>query len=174
MPALNSLTFCPAAAGLGDSFDLVPVGAYRGKGKRAGVYGAYLLAVYEPSAKRWQPICKIGSGFSDEQLASWSSLAAGGSDAAQADIDVGEGLPPALEPHVWLPPSVVWEVSAASVSISPTYRAAYGRVAADRGLALRFPRLVRERPDKGPTDATTAAQLADIFASQSANGSSAD
>merc|ERR1719160_2443168 len=86
-----------------------------------------------------------------------SSEKAGGG-VLDALVDLGEGgLPAALEPHVWLSPSVVWEVSAASVSVSPTYRAAYGRVAEGKGLALRFPRLVRERPDKRPADATTAA-----------------
>ena len=160
--------------GLGDSFDLVPIGAYRGRGKRAGMYGAYLLAVYEPTARSWQPICKIGTGFSDEQLARWSELAPSGEeDTAALSLDLGEGLPPNLEPHVWLPPSVVWEVSAASVSVSPTYRAAFGRVDEDKGLALRFPRLVRERPDKQPTDATTAAQLVDAYMRQSQTGNNA-
>ena len=63
-------------------------------------------------------------------------------------------------------PRVVWEVSAAAVSVSPTYRAAHGLVDGGKGLALRFPRLVRERPDKLPEQATTAAQLADAWRNQ--------
>jgi DNA ligase-1 len=46
------------------------------------------------------------------------------------------------------------------------YRAAFGLVAEDKGLALRFPRFVRERPDKGPAQATTDGQLASVFNTQ--------
>jgi ATP-dependent DNA ligase len=154
--------------GLGDSFDLVPIGAYRGRGKRAGGFGAYLLACYDPVAKAYQPVCKLGTGFNDEELARLSagSVEAPGGEA-DGRVQLGDSaLPAALEPHAWLVPSVVWEVTAAEVSVSPTYNAASGLVEENKGLALRFPRLVRERPDKQPEQATTAEQLAQAYRSQ--------
>jgi DNA ligase 1 len=54
--------------GLTDSFDLVPIAAWFGKGKRTGFYGAYLLACYDPDEEVYQAITKVGTGFSEEML----------------------------------------------------------------------------------------------------------
>ena len=125
--------------------------------------------MYSPETKLYQPICKLGSGLSDLELAHWSEQAeshACTEEEARELYDLPSTLPPLMAPHVWLRPRVIWEVSAAEVSISPIYRAAFGLVAEDKGLALRFPRFVRERPDKGPVQATTAGQLASVFHTQ--------
>ena len=42
------------------------------RGKRSGVFGAFLLAVYNPEGEEFQTISKIGTGFSEEQLKQFS------------------------------------------------------------------------------------------------------
>ncbi|KAG9005594.1 hypothetical protein FRB90_010281 [Tulasnella sp. 427] len=150
-------------SGVGDSLDLVVVGAYYGKGKRTNVYGAYLLACYDSDSEQFQTICKIGTGFSDEMLAEHykqlKPLEIGG-DKPRGDVDVG-----GAKPDVWLKPEVVWEVLTADLSLSPIYTAAKGLVD-ERGISLRFPRFVRARDDKAAEDATGPEQISEMYERQ--------
>jgi DNA ligase 1 len=54
---------------LSDTADLVVVGALAGRGRRRGVYGALLLAAYDPAADVFRTVTKCGTGFSDADLA---------------------------------------------------------------------------------------------------------
>ena len=71
-------------------------------------------------------------------------------------------------PSIWFKPMEVWEVSFADLTLSRTHTAAAGLVEDpdDRGVALRFPRFKRRRPDKGIEQATNSVQIAQLFNQQ--------
>ncbi|PIA42128.1 hypothetical protein AQUCO_02100174v1 [Aquilegia coerulea] len=143
-------------SGVGDSLDLVPIAAFYGRGKRTGFYGAFLLACYNDNNNEYQTICKIGTGFSEAVLKERSaSLRPKIIQKPMACYRYAE----TIKPDVWFEPTEVWEVKAADLSISPVYRAAIGIVDPNKGISLRFPRLLRVREDKNPVQATLSEQV---------------
>jgi DNA ligase 1 len=156
--------------GLGDTLDLVPVGGYVGRGRRTGTYGGFLLACYDPENEEYQTVCKIGTGFTDEDLEKLSAFY--NDKDAERLIDGPKSYyrfsgNKGIEPDVWFEPCQVWEVKCADLSISPAHTAAIGKVDANKGIALRFPRFLRLREDKGPDDATTSDQVSELYSKQS-------
>lgn len=110
--------------GVGDTFDLVVIGGYYGKGKRTSVYGAFLLACYDSDSEKFQAVCKLGTGFSEEALKSnMETLKELEMTNCRSDIDGG-----GAKPDVWFEPKIVWEILAADLSLSPVYTAARGIV----------------------------------------------
>ena len=160
--------------GLSDSIDGVVVGGFHGRGRRAGKFGAFLLAVYDPKKDRFESFCKVGSGFDDAQLAEMPKrLAKFASDTPPPEVITG------LAPDRWFRPGLVLEVRGAELTLSPIHRAEQGAVRAGAGLALRFPRFTgRFRDDKGPTEATTSHELLEMYRKQvrqeSTSGDAAD
>lgn len=147
-----------------DTFDLVVMGAYYGKGKRYGRYGAFLLGTYNNGYV--ESICKLGTGFDDETLNRIAEnklfTAASKSDALNEDHWTNKPsiYVSADSPDVWIPPSLVWEVKAADISVSPKYMCCNGY---GKSLSLRFPRYIRNREDKSFEDATTSGDVWRLF-----------
>jgi DNA ligase 1 len=144
---------------LSDTTDLVVVGAFAGRGRRAGVYGALLLAAYDPAADLFRAVTKCGAGFSDADLAALPArLAPLARPSQPAQVDARQ------QPDVWFEPGLVLEILSAELTLSPTYTAGWGQVKPDAGLAMRFPRFTgRWRDDKAPRDATTTGELIDLY-----------
>ncbi|KAM3955817.1 DNA ligase 1 [Aphomia sociella] len=149
--------------GCGDSLDVVVIGGYHGKGKRAGTYGGFLLACYDADTEEYQSLCKIGTGFSDEDLHRLSAaLNEHVIDAPRSYYRVDSSH----RPDAWCAAALVWEVRCADLSLSAAHRAARGALHPDKGLSLRFPRFIRERNDKTPEQATSAQQIVEMYLAQ--------
>ncbi|KAK2740090.1 hypothetical protein FQN55_009039 [Onygenales sp. PD_40] len=154
-------------AGIGDSLDLVVLGAYHGRGKRTSVYGAFLLAAYNPSTQNYETICNIGTGFSEALLEELhKTLSPLVIDRPKPFYD--HSSVPKDQPDVWFEPKYVWEVKAADLTLSPRYKAAADEVvgvngAAGKGISLRFPRYIKGREDKKPDQATTTRAVAEMY-----------
>mmetsp|Transcript_49615 Transcript_49615/g.91565 ORF Transcript_49615/g.91565 Transcript_49615/m.91565 type:complete len:783 (+) Transcript_49615:31-2379(+) len=153
--------------GTGDSIDVVPIGAFYGKGKRTGAYGAFLLAVYDPESEEYQTVCKAGTGFSDEDLSAHHAFF---SSRTRPNAEANYNVTDRLTPDVWLEACQVWEIKAADLSISPVHTAAIGIKADGKGIGLRFPRFLRIREDKSPEDSTGPDQIVEMFEAQASVG----
>ncbi len=141
-----------------DTFDVVIIGYYFGKGKRTQFeFGGVLTAVYDPASNKFKSIAKVGTGFSEEQMQEF---------AAALEKIALKGKPPSVEcemkPDVWVEPKIVIEVNADEITKSPTHTA--GKSAGEEeGFALRFPRMISLRKDKKAQDATSEAEIFEMF-----------
>ena len=148
----------------GDTVDAVPIGAWFGKGKRTGRFGNFLLAIYNRDTEEYQTLCKIGTGFSDQQLEDcYNALSKIKIDRKPQYYDVDTEK---FSPDVWFKANQVWEIKAADFSISPVHSAARGLVDASKGISLRFPRLLRVRDDKTAEESTEPDQIRDFYLGQ--------
>lgn len=153
-----------------DTFDLAVVGAFYGMGKRAGRYGALLMAAYDPDSGSWCTACKLGTGFDDAFLdALPGMLEKYRSESRPRSVDAE------MVPDVWFVPGMVLEVTAADISISPVHTAAFDTVKGGAGLGLRFPRFTgRVRDDKTPEQCTTSAEMLEFYEMQGGRDRDAD
>ena len=145
-----------------DTVDLTVVGAFAGRGRRGGKYGALLMAAYDKKVDVFRTVTKLGSGFKDEDLEKLQKLLEPYKiPHKHARVDSK------LVPDVWLVPAVVLEVAGSEITLSPIHTAAWDKVRKDACLAIRFPRFTgKYRDDKEPEQSTTTEEILEMYHKQ--------
>ncbi len=145
-----------------DTVDLAVVGAFHGRGKRAGTYGALLLATYNPDIDTFETVTKCGTGFTDKDLANIPEMLQ--KHVIPRKHSRVESM---LEADVWFKPAMVLEILGAEITLSPIHTCAMDSIRKGSGLAIRFPRFTgKYRPDKAAEDATASTEVVEMYHSQ--------
>jgi len=146
---------------MSDTVDLAIVGYYLGRGQRTEFgFGGVLGAVLDEDDGRLKTIAKVGSGFSEEEMAEFKKRL----DKIKVK-EKPKQLDSLLKPDVWVQPKFVIAVAADEITRSPMHTC--GKKGEGAGYALRFPRMVQGiREDKGPDDATTVNEILEIYGQQ--------
>jgi len=136
---------------LNDTLDVIVMGYYYGRGKRAGFgIGACLTGIWDEATQRVLTLAKIGTGLTDETLAEVKVRC----DQLQTPDQPAEyKVNSMLQPDVWCLPGLVVEVAADELTTSPIHTA---------GQALRFPRFMKFRDDKNWQQSTSLVELQGI------------
>ncbi|MFZ0327037.1 MAG: ATP-dependent DNA ligase [Nitrososphaeraceae archaeon] len=147
---------------LTDTLDLVIVGALYGRGRRVGKYGALLLAAYDPKTDTFKTVSKVGTGFTDQDLADfYNSLEKHLIKQRHPRVDAG------MHMDVWFEPKIVIEIIASEITLSPIHTAGMDAVRDKYGLALRFPKFTGKiRDDKNAEDATKVEEIISLYTQQ--------
>ncbi|MGB9929703.1 MAG: ATP-dependent DNA ligase [Methanosarcina sp.] len=145
------------AEGIRETFDLVIVGMYYGKGKRKGSFGALLCAIFNEKEQLFETFTKVGTGFTEADAKEIDDLLA---SQIINEAPKNVSIKSKMVPDIFVEPAVVIEVLGTEITDSPGHAA--GELEDGKGLALRFPRFIRIRYDKGPYDVTTLKEVIDL------------
>jgi DNA ligase-1 len=131
----------------------VLVGAFYGKGRRTGVYGTYIGAVYDPINGKFIAFTRFFSGLTDELSDSLTKEMENFKTKKKPNNVICEDVP-----DVWLEPEVVVEIFGDEITVSEKFLTL--------GYSMRFPVFQRVRPEKGPLDVTTSEEIRKLYESQ--------
>ena len=147
---------------LGDSLDLVVIGAFFGRGRRTGRYGTLLVATYNDENDTFSSICKVGTGFTDENLDQLYQILSN-----KVTLKKNQKINSEMESDVWFDPELVIEVVASEITLSPIHKTATNIIRKGSGLALRFPKFTGKiRLEKSAENASTDREIVALYQGQ--------
>ena len=144
---------------LGDSLDLVVIGAFFGKGRRTGKYGTLLLATYNDEEDIFPSICKVGTGVSDDSLDQLYQIL-----SPKVTLKKNPRIISDMAADMWFEPELVIEIVASEITQSPIHKTASDKIKENTGLALRFPKFTGKiRTEKNAEDASTDEEVIALY-----------
>jgi DNA ligase-1 len=147
---------------LEDTIDCVVLGYYKGQGRRTTLgIGALLVGVYNKAKDCFQTIAKIGTGLNDD---GWEDIKKQCDNIQCTDIPHNVECNRQLMPDVCTEPRIVCQIRADEITLSPLHTAC--KTDAVSGFALRFPRFMGYRTDKGPYEATSSQEIQRMYNDQ--------
>jgi len=147
---------------LGDSLDLVVVGAFFGRGRRTGKYGTLLLSSYNSESDTFPTICKVGTGFTDENLDQLFQIL-----SSKVTLKKNPRVESTMEADIWFEPELVLEIVASEISLSPIHKTGLNMIRNDIGFALRFPKFTGKiRSEKSAEDASVDEEVLALYKNQ--------
>ena len=147
---------------LGDSLDLVVVGAFFGRGRRTGKYGTLLLSSYNSESDTFPTICKVGTGFTDENLDQLFQILSN-----KVTLKKNPRVVSTMEADIWFEPELVLEIVASEISLSPVHKTGLNMIRNDIGFALRFPKFTGKiRSEKSAEDASVDEEVLALYKNQ--------
>ena len=151
---------------LGDSLDLVVVGACFGRGRRTGKYGTLLLSTYNSENDSFPTICKVGTGFTDENLDQLFQILSN-----KVILKKNPRVVSDIEADIWFEPELVLEIVASEITLSPIHKTGLDLVRNETGFALRFPKFTGKiRTEKLAEDASTHEEVFALYKNQNKTG----
>jgi DNA ligase-1 len=134
-----------------ENLDVVIVGGTWGTGKRAGTVGSLILGIRDSSTGKFLEIGMLGTGIKEKKAVETDTTL----------IEMTKMLKPLITSEkgntIKVKPKIVIEVAYEEIQKSPTY---------ESGFALRFPRFLRLRLDKGPDEADDLNRAKKIYEMQ--------
>ena len=147
---------------LGDSLDLVVIGAFFGRGRRTGKYGTLLLATYNSDSDIFPSICKVGTGFSDESLDQLFQILSN-----KVILKKNPRVDSSMDADIWFEPELVIEIVASEITLSPIHKTGLDYIRKNTGFALRFPKFTGKiRTEKLAEDASTDEEVMALYKNQ--------
>ena len=133
-----------------------------GKGRRTGKYGTLLLATYNDDEDTFPSICKVGTGFTDENLDQFYQILSN-----KVTLKKNPRVKSEMEADIWFDPELVIEIVASEITLSPIHKTAQDIIRKGSGLALRFPKFTGKiRLEKSPENASTDQEVISLYNGQ--------